>query len=485
MKVQTSLDDIENEFADSWITPKNNDFKPPVTTSKLAERLRMNKVSIKDEISMTEDIIPDNSEVLEKKINDLKIQGKEMLEDFKERGIDVNGIDETMIVKEWEDFLILPNCNPNKSYVRNLIKSIVNHGFESPRPIQCVTSGRISLGGDLIAQAKAGNGKTAAFTIGAALRIDPNLYKTQVLILSPTQLLTDQTMEVAKSLTKNTGIVVHCYRGGLPQPSDRKIPHIISGCPGRINDLIKRKKINLNALKTVILDEGDELLKQGFRDQIKNIIEVLADTVQICLFSATLPNGILELCTRFMREPAYVILPENQVITELVSQWYVKCPSLGDKDGCIVDAIQTNPDETIIIFFNSCSRLQKVSQILMEDDINIPHICIHSKMEPNERVNSIADFIAGKYKVLLASDLASRGLDIPHVTLVINYDIPYTVETYVHRIGRSGRGDKLGNSITLIMTEEDKSKMTFIVQIHGIPIKSLKSIKMESNPHAN
>ncbi len=466
------MDNIENEFEDSWSIEEKS--KQKTKPSKLAERLKMKKNNVEE-----------LDEHLTEKVEKLKIQGRTMLEDFKERGIDVNGIDETMIVKEWEDFLVLPNCNPNKSYIRNLIKSIIDHGFESPRPIQCVTSGRISLGGDLIAQAKAGNGKTAAFTIGSALRIDPYLYKTQVLILSPTQLLTDQTMEVVKSLTKHTGIVVHCYRGGLPQPSDRKVPHIIVGCPGRINDLIKRKKINLNQLKTVILDEGDELLKQGFRDQIKNIIEVLADTVQICLFSATLPNGILELCTRFMREPAYVILPDNQVITELVSQWYVKCPSLGDKDGCIVDAIQTNPDETIIIFFNSCSRLQKVSQILMEEDINISHVCIHSKMEPNERVNSISDFVAGKYKVLLASDLASRGLDIPNVTLVINYDIPFTVETYVHRIGRSGRGDKLGNSITLIMTEEDKNKMTFIVQIHGIPIKVLKDIKMESNPTIN
>jgi len=202
--------------------------------------------------------------------------------------------------------------------------------------------------------------------------------------------------------------------------------------------------------------------------------------VQICLFSATLPKGILELCTRFMRNPAYVILPENQVITELVTQWYVKCTTIYEKDGCLVDLIDANKKDTIIVFFNSCSRLEKVSQILNDYHTPIQHLCIYSKLNPNDKVNSIANFIDGKCKILLASDIAARGLDIPNVTLVINYDIPASIDTYVHRIGRSGRGALFGNSVTLIMSEEDKQKMTFIVQVHGIPIKALKTVNMES-----
>lgn len=469
-------DDLDNEFADSWNATESNKAIEQKQISNLEVLLKSNKAprdtSNNVNIDMTD------------KIDMLKKQGVEMLIDFKQRGIEVSGIDESMIIKEWDDLPYL-NYNNNRQYVSNIIKSIKKYGFESPRPIQCVTIGRIAKGGDMITQAKAGNGKTAAFVIGSSLCIDPTIYKTQVLILSPTQLLTDQTMEVVNNLTSQTGITVHCYRGGLPQPRDGKIPHIIVGCPGRIMDLIKRRRINLSQTRTVILDEGDELLKQGFREQIKNIIETLAETVQICLFSATLPKGILELCTRFMRDPSYVILPENQVITELVTQWYVKCSSLQDKDNCVMDAIINNPTDTIIVFFNSCTRLQKFSKIISDTVNSIQHICIHSKMDPNERAKSISDFLAGNCRILLASDIASRGLDIPCVTLVINYDIPCSVETYVHRIGRSGRGDRLGNSITLLMTEEDRNKMTFIVQVHGIPIRALKTIKMESKSNAN
>lgn len=469
-------DDLDNEFADSWNTTESNEVIEHKQLSNLEVLLKSNKAPRDTSNNVNIDITD--------KIDLLKKQGVEMLVDFKQRGIEVSGIDESMIIKEWDDLQYL-NYNDNHRYVSDIIKSIKNYGFESPRPIQCVTIGRIAKGGDMITQAKAGNGKTAAFVIGSALHIDPTIYKTQVLILSPTQLLTDQIMEVVNKLTSQTGITVHCYRGGLPQPRDGKIPHIIVGCPGRIIDLIKRRRINLSQIKSVILDEGDELLKQGFREQIKNIIETLVENVQICLFSATLPKGILELCTRFMRDPAYVILPENQVITELVTQWYVKCSTLQDKDECVIDAITSNPTDTIIVFFNSCTRLQKFSKIISEIPIPIQHICIHSKMESNERVKSISDFLAGNCRVLLASDIASRGLDIPCVTLVINYDIPCSVETYVHRIGRSGRGDRLGNSITLLISDEERKKITFIVQVHGIPIRALKTIKMESKPNAN
>jgi len=181
-----------------------------------------------------------------------------------------------------------------------------------------------------------------------------------------------------------------------------------------------------------------------------------------------------------MRNPAYVILPENQVITELVSQWYVNCTTIYEKDGCLVDLIDANTNDTVIVFFNSCSRLEKVSQILSDLDKPISHLCIHSKMDPAVKVNSIANFVSGKCKILLASDIASRGLDIPNVTLVINYDIPASIDTYVHRIGRSGRGALFGNSVTLIMSQEDKEKMTYIVQVHKIPIKVLKTVNMES-----
>ncbi len=503
MNNKPTMDNLDDEFETSWNTqqPDIKDDTTPIIDSEIdintnikedmISIIDINEIKIVDnptenkKMTALEALVNNRTPTVhldniidEDTISKQKECRKMMLEEYKERGILVNNIDESMIIEGWVDCYHL-GANPNIQYLKLLVKSVIDHGFESPRPIQCITAGRIAKKGDLIVQAKAGNGKTAAFVFGSAIGINPTQFKTQVLILSPTQLLTDQTTEVAKNLTSQTGLTIHCHRGGLPLVRDNKIPHIIVGCPGRIIDLIKRKKINLNFLKTVILDEGDELLKQGFREQVKNIIETLDDTVQICLFSATLPKGILELCTKFMRDPAYVILPENQVITELVTQWYVKCNTIYEKDGCLVDLIKANPSDTIIVFFNSCSRLEKVSQILCSLDYPISHLCIHGKMDSIDKTNSITNFISGKYKILLASDIAARGLDIQNITLVINYDIPASNDTYAHRIARSGRGAFFGNSVTFVMTEEDKQKITFIVQVHGIPIKALKTVNME------
>jgi len=487
-----SLDYSEDIFEETWtkeehkpVTKRRSmgDIDKSTTISVSSLQAFLDKGSISD-MSGYDPMI---------KMQQIRDQGQKMLDDFKERGIEVSGIGSETIIKEWDDMKYI-GCNRNMSYVDNLISSIEQHGFESPRPIQSVTIGKIAKGGDIIVQATAGNGKTAAFTVGAALGVDPSKNRIQVLILSPTQLLTDQTFGVVKKLTENTGITVHCYRGGQQHTVERdenqrrKIPQIVVGCPGRIKDLIEHDRINLRYIKTVILDEGDNLLQPGFREQIKVIIESLAETVQICLFSATLPNGILQMCTSFMINPAFVILPENQVITELVTQWYVKCTSPSEKDGCIVDIIEQNTKETIIIFFNSCSKLQRVSEILTkyssDTGNSINHLCVHGKMDSAERVSSITDFSNGKCRILLASDMASRGLDIPSVTLVINYDIPFDGPTYIHRIGRSGRGARLGNSVSLLITDEDKRKMTYLVQMHGIPIKVLRNIKMESKPVA-
>ena len=224
--------------ADSTINVKT-DIKP--ITENSSENKKMTALEALVNIRT-----PDKkTENFEEKINQLKEQGKQMLDDYKERGILVNDIDESMIIKDWEDCKYL-NANTNVQYLDKLVKSVINYGYESPRPIQCITAGRIAKKGDLIVQAKAGNGKTAAFVFGSAIGINPTQYKTQVLILSPTQLLTDQTTEVVNNLTAQTGITVHCHRGGLPLVRDNKVAHIIVGCPGRIIDLIKRKKINLN-----------------------------------------------------------------------------------------------------------------------------------------------------------------------------------------------------------------------------------------------
>lgn len=447
--------DLDNEFDDSWINDNNNVLEKEI---KVEKEIFNNKICSNRE--------------------DLLINARNLLKDFENRGIRLQGILETDIIEKWEDIYLLKSNNLDNIYINNLIKSIIDFGYFSPRPIQCITIGLINRGNDLVAQAVAGNGKTAAFVIGALTRVNLNLYKPQVLILSPTHELTDQTTEVVKNLSLHTGLIVHSYRGGVKISRYGKIPQVIVACPGRLEDLINKNQIDLNHLKTLILDEGDELLKRGFKEQVKKIIESIVETVQICLFSATYSKGILEMCNKFMTNPSYVILPDNQVITTLVSQWYIKLQDQTMKFKTLIDLINKN-DDVIIIFFNYCSKLISVSDEF--NKLNINHLFIHGRLPADIRIKNLNDFINKKSKILLASDLAARGLDIPHVSMVINFDVATSIETYIHRIGRAGRGDILGNAITLVISEEDQNKIKYIVQMHSMPIKILKNLDILNN----
>lgn len=440
--------DLDNEFEDSWVNIDNN---------------------ICSNLQQSEDIDITIMEDIKNKDKCIK-----MLEDFKSQGIQLQNIIEDDIIEKWEDIY---SMNSDKKYMKNLIKSIMKFGYFTPRPIQCITIGVINRGKDLVAQAVAGNGKTAAFVIGSLTRINVKLYKPQILILSPTHELTDQTYEIVKNLTLYTGLIVDVYRGGIyKNMKNNKIPQIIVACPGKLEDLINRNLIDLNNLNTLILDEGDELLKRGFKEQVKKIIESIIETVQICMFSATFSKGVLEMCGKIMRDPSYVILPDNRVMSLLVSQWYIKIDNNETKLRMLIDIINTNLDKNIIIFFNLCSKLLLTSEELTKLKIN--HLSIHGRLNTDIRLNQLNNFINQKSRILLASDLAARGLDIPHVTLIINYDVPTSIETYIHRIGRAGRGDKLGDAITMIVSEEDKNKLKYIVQIYSMPIKLLKNIKL-------
>lgn len=459
--------ELDDNFDESWVSNVQDN---------ISHSININENLIEDTI--LQPIIEDN----------ISLNCKKMLENFKKRGIQLQGIKDNDIIEKWEDIFRLNNSN--KIYISNLIKSIKKFGYFTPRPIQCITVGLINRGNDLVAQAVAGNGKTAAFVIGALTRIELDLYKPQILILSPTHELTDQTSEIVKNLTLHTGLIIHTYRGGLRfQLRKNNVPQIIVACPGKLEDLINRNLIDLNYLKTLILDEGDELLKRGFKDQVKKIIESIIDSVQICMFSATFSKNILEMCSKIMHNPAYVILPDDQVMTQLVSQWYINVDNSENKLEMLINIIKSNIEKNIIIFFNLCSKLIMVSNELTK--LNMKHYAIHGRLNTEVRLNQLNEFISSSFKkntelentksnILLASDLAARGLDIQHVTLIINFDVPTSIETYIHRIGRAGRGDTLGNALTMVISEEDKNKLKYIVQIHSMPIKLLKNFNFKN-----
>ena len=243
-------------------------------------------------------------------------------------------------------------------------------------------------------------------------------------------------------------------------------------------DNMGNKLIDVDCLKTLILDEGDILLNEGFKDKIMLLVKSLYATVQICFFSATINNKIINDCDTFINQEnrVCVLLPDNLVITRSVTQWYIECDNFDIKNSAVIDIINKNKKNTIIVFFNSCQRLITTSETLSKIKPPIKHLTYSSRLENNDRVNTLNNFLSGNCKVLFASDVIARGIDIHSVSIIINYDMPNDTETYIHRIGRSGRGDVIGNSITLIGSKRDKDKLNYIIQIHKESIKKLDTL---------
>lgn len=411
------------------------------------------------------------------------------LEYFTGLGIVIDGIDNTDILQNPDDLLnVIPDyVNDDMKHseslknIENIIKSIYSHGFETFRNIQNISVKTIAEGQkDIIAMAQSGTGKTGAFTIGSLMRIDPLVKELQVIILAPTKELADQIFSVVKGLTVHTNIDIGCYRGGLTiHPKSGRTAQLIVGCPGRVKDLIEKGYITINNLKTLVLDEGDNLLDLGFRTDIEFIIKQLSDKVQLCVFSATMPNSILKICSGIMNKNVVsIIVPDNSVCATMIKQWYVMCNNVEEKDGCLIDLIETNKDKSIIIFFNSCIQLQRTSKLLNSLTESIRHLFIYGKMDQTERLESFTKFKQNECNVLLASDVAARGIDIEHISIVVNYDVPTKNETYIHRIGRSGRSNKIGNSILLInkKNELEVNRYKHLVEFYDAKINELESI---------
>jgi translation initiation factor 4A len=358
----------------------------------------------------------------------------------------------------------------------SILRGIYAYGFEKPSPIQSKAVIPISKGLDIIAQAQSGTGKTAAFSIGALSRINLAENFTQVLIMSPTHELTRQINTVIQGLSSMmTGIRIKTIIGGSSINEDidsmrTNPPHIIVGCPGRVYDMIKRKHISGNKLKLVILDEADELLSSGFKEQVYNVFQQLNVDVQIALFSATLPNNILQITTKFMRNPVTICVKSESLTLEGISQYYVALDDDRQKYATLKDLYQFISLSQCIIYCNSVKRVCDLYEAMKED--NFPVCCIHSNMDKTEREKSFAEFKNGSARVLISSNVTARGIDIQQVSVVINFDLPKDIHTYLHRIGRSGRWGRKGNGINLI-TRRDIYKMKEIETYYATQIQEL------------
>jgi translation initiation factor 4A len=383
---------------------------------------------------------------------------------------DVNGevFDSSYEIKSWDDL----DLNPK------LLRGIFAYGFEKPSPIQQKAIKPIISGKDVIAQAQSGTGKTATFTIGALSNVDITNNSTQVLVLSPTKELTLQTANVFESLgVMMDGLKVQTFYGGSvieegSSFSNKNIPHVICGCPGRVFDMMRRDRISTKKIKLIILDEADEMLSSGFKDQVYNIFQHLNNDVQVVLVSATLPDTINPIIEKIMRDPIKICVKREMLTLEGIKQFYLAVDDDRQKYLTLKDVFSHLAVSQCIIYCNSIKRVQDLYEAMKEDDF--PVCRIHSSMDKVEREKSFKDFRMGGSRVLISSNVTARGIDIQQVSIVINFDLPKCVNTYLHRIGRSGRWGRKGVGINFI-TRRDVIKMKEIEAHYSTEISELPS----------
>lgn len=370
-------------------------------------------------------------------------------------------------INSWDEFSLDPK----------ILRGIFAYGFDRPSPIQQKAIKPVMEGRDIIAQAQSGTGKTATFTIGALQKVNIAEQKTQVLILSPVRELTSQTAKVVSNIGAfMDGLKIQTLFGGerieeSSSFSSKNVPHIICGCPGKVFDMLRRDKINGKTIKLVILDEADEMLSSGFKDQVYNIFQYLNNEVQVCLFSATLPDDIEPIITKIMRNPIRITVKKEQLTLEGIGQYYIAVNDDREKYTTLKNIFSFITLSHTIIYCNSIKRVQDLYEAMCED--GFPVCRIHSNMEKHERDKSFNEFRNGNSRVLISSNVTARGIDIQQVSVVINFDIPKDVNTYLHRIGRSGRWGRKGVGINFITRRDimhiKKIEEHYSTQINEMP----------------
>ena len=353
----------------------------------------------------------------------------------------------------------------------NLLRGIYSYGFENPSKIQNEAVPLIIEGKDLIAQAQSGTGKTGAFLIGTLEKIDASKKETQILILAPTHELVHQIYEVASELSKYLNISIMEVVGGTSVHECRagldKQPHLIIGSPGRVLDMIQKNFLYTNKIKTLIFDEADETLSFGFKETVYNIVKSVPKTCQICLFSATIPEELLELSNSFMNNPQKILVDKEALTLEGITQFYINIRISDWKYDVLKDLYDTINISQCIIYINSKNKLMEIYDRLIAD--NFPVSCIHGELSSDERKDIMKQFRSGHTRLLLSTDLLSRGIDVQQLSLVINFDLPKSKEVYIHRIGRSGRYGRKGVAINLV-TDRDMHHMKEIESFYETKI---------------
>jgi len=345
-----------------------------------------------------------------------------------------------------------------------VLRGIYGYGFDKPSPIQKQAIAPVIAGKDVIAQAQSGTGKTGCFSVAALSIIDSSVQATQAIVLAPTRELAKQIHSVMSQIgtyVPNCGIKL--LIGGTSTEEDtnslkQDVPGIIVGCPGRVHDMLRRKHIDSKTIKLLVLDEADEMLSSGFKEQVYNVFQYLKRDVQVALFSATLPPELISLTNKFMRDPLRILVKSEQLNED------------GEKYETLRDLYQSLATSQCIIYCNSVRRVQDLYQAMIED--KYPVCCIHSAMEKDERTKNYDAFRNGHFRVLISSNVTARGIDIQTVSTVLNFDMPKDIHTYLHRIGRSGRWGRKGVAINFV-TRRDYRRLKEIERYYDTTICEL------------
>jgi len=359
---------------------------------------------------------------------------------------------------------------------REIGKAIEDMGFEEPTPIQALAIPLIQNGRDVTAQAQTGTGKTAAFGIPVIEKIDPARRVPQALVLCPTRELAIQIAEEFSQLLAHLPrIAVLPVYGG--QPIERQLRalhsgvHIVIGTPGRIMDHLERRTLQLNDVSTVVLDEADQMLDMGFRDDIEFILRKVPQSRQTLLFSATIPQPIIDISKRFQNKPEFVRVQYAELTVPVIEQSYIEVRDR-EKLDILCRLIDIADPQLAIVFCNTKRRAEELAGKIKARSYRAEEL--HGDMKQSQRDRVMGSFRKGTIDILIATDVAARGIDVEDVDMVINYDVPQDVEYYVHRIGRTGRAGKSGRAITFV-SPRDYTKIHEIekyakIQIPRIPV---------------
>lgn len=370
------------------------------------------------------------------------------------------------MINSWDDF----DMNAK------ILRGVYGIGFEKPSHIQSKAIKPMMDGKDILAQAQSGTGKTGAFSIGTLNHIDTSLNTIQAVILSPTRELSQQSYDVISNLGSfMDGLRMQLLVGGTSVYSDiekltNEPPHIVVGCPGRTYDMMKRGHLVTKDLRLMVLDEADELLSSGFKEQIYYIFQYLPSTTQICLFSASMPIEVEQLTEKFMKEPEKILVKSDDLTLEGIQQYHVALDNDGNKFDCLKDLYASLSTSQSIIYCNSIKRVDDLYDAMTQDSFAVSKL--HGSMDKEQRRDAYDNFKNGKTRILISSNVTARGIDIQQVSTVINFDLPKSVHTYLHRIGRSGRWGRKGVGINFV-TRFDMPQLKAIEGFYHTTIEEL------------